>query len=98
MRTLVSEQKIKLRKPGVRLGTRERGINLFTSQMVNLVWASKNGYQVLVAGKGLANSNSSEVRQFMKMSEVDGRHTTGRERDCRQLESNEKYLNLVLEN
>ena len=67
-------------------------------QMVNLVLASKNGDQVLVAGEEVTNSNSSEVKHFMKMSEVDGRNTTGRERDCRQLESNEKYLNPVLAN
>ena len=42
--------------------------------MVNLVLASKNGDQVLVAGKEVANSNSSEARQFMKMSEVDGKY------------------------
>ena len=54
--------------------------------------ASKNGDQVLVAGEEVTNSNSSEAKQFMKMSEVDGRNATGRERDCGQLESNEKYL------
>ena len=46
--------------------------------------ASKNGDQVLVAGEEVTNSNSSEAKQFMKMSEVDGRNATGRERDCPQ--------------
>lgn len=36
--------------------------------MVNLVLASKIGDQVLVAGEEVANSNSLETRQFMKMS------------------------------
>ena len=50
-------------------------------QMVNLVLASKNGDQVLVAGEEVTNSNSSEAKQFMKMSEVDGRKPGRKEED-----------------
>lgn len=88
MSTLVSGQKTRRRKSGAWLGTQE-GTNLSTSQMVNLVLASKNGDQVLIAGEEVANSNSLEAKRFMKMREVDERNTTGRQRDCRQLESNE---------
>lgn len=50
------------RKPGAWLGTQEGGINLPTSQMVNLVLAPINGNQVLVAGGEVANSNSLPAR------------------------------------
>lgn len=60
----------RLRKPGVRLGTRKGRLPPILSQMVNLAFASKIGNGVLVAGEQeVADSNSLATRQFMKISE-----------------------------
>lgn len=62
MTTLVSEQKTRFRKPAAWLGTQEGRINLPISQMVYLILASKNGDQVMVAGKEVANLHSLPAR------------------------------------